>query len=263
MLLPTMTLDEIYNAVSGDVGFVLRKLDVAVKEFRRAAIKTRSFPFKRKYNYKNYKSNTVYTIYLSAFTRSQWDNPIVTVATSYTHDGGTTVIVFDFGNKNKEIALIESHCLARFKERYLQNSSYTTQEIIDFLLWNFNTLSMSKEVMRIDEELQSKNEDSEYFALVSSLGVFYCEHLADNQKVTIYHTYLSMEMLKKEQNRKIALNYLWAYFKDYMDSNPKVAKQIDVMIDEFVAQAEHEQWSIDKFITESEKLMDKYPLYVL
>lgn len=261
MLLPTMTLDEIYKAIYDDWTFVMLKMGVAAKDFRRTAIKQRKNPLKRKYTYRNYKSNIVYSLYLVAHTRSQWDNPMIVVATTYTHDGGTTVVMADY--INKELSLIDTHFMSRFRERYLQDESLTMQESIDFFLWNFDTLSPSRDVMRLDDALLAHNEGSEYFALVSSLGVFYCEKIPDNPKVIIYRTYLSMEMLKRSQNHKVAINYLWAYFKDYMNRNPKEAAKIDAMLDDFVAGAEKNNWPYDKFISESAKLMDKYPLYVL
>lgn len=39
MLLPTMTLDEIYKAIYDDWTFVMLKMGVAAKDFRRTAIK--------------------------------------------------------------------------------------------------------------------------------------------------------------------------------------------------------------------------------
>ena len=255
-----MTLDELYNAVYGDEIFIREKLDVAAKVFRKSAIKQRSVPFKGKYSYKNYKSNIIYTIYLIAFTRSQWSNPQLAITTSYTHDEGTTMLMIDLLN-NKEMALIDTHFWSRFRERYLKDKSLSTQETIDFFMYNYNTMSIVDGVMHVDEE--KADENTEYFASVSPLGVFYCEKLNENKKVTVFRTYLPMEMLRKEQYRNVAIRYLCTYFKDYMNFYPKEANKIDAIMESFMSKADNENWSMDKFITESEKLMDEYPLYVI
>lgn len=56
MLLPTMTLDDIFKAVQADLIFVMQKLSDSVQQLGKASLRTNKFPFKRKFEWKNHKS---------------------------------------------------------------------------------------------------------------------------------------------------------------------------------------------------------------
>lgn len=263
MLVPTMTLDEIYKSVYADFGFVVQKLNQAVKEFGRASLKKNKYPFKQKYKYKNYKSNTEYSIYLICFKRSQWNNPMFSIITSYSHDGGTTAIAMN-PVQGHSIQVYTPHFWSRFKERYLVNQSLPTQDAIDFYFDNAGRYCRAQEeIMRIDSEKYYMDEDTNYFTTVNSFGVSFCEKRKSNDKIEVFNTFLSLEILRKQQNRKIALTYFTVYFDDYKIHHPNQSKIIDDMERAFCKKADEENWSIDKFIDESEKLMDKYPIYIV
>lgn len=130
MILPTMTLDEIFKAVQADLIFVMRKLNESVQLFGKASLKINKYPFKKKYEWKNYKSNITYTIYLQCFKRSQWDNPRVSIVTSYMHDGGLTTLQID-PTYDVSVYMFTTHFWSRFQERCLNNTS-SLEETLDF-----------------------------------------------------------------------------------------------------------------------------------
>lgn len=262
MLVPTMTLDEIYMAVNADIGFIVQKLYESIKAFGKVSLKNNKYPFKQKHEFKNYKSNIEYTYYLVCFKRSQWDNPRCTIVTSYSHEGGITTVVVNPA-QNSSIQVHTPHFWTRFKERYLEDPTKSTQEAIDFYFENTCKYCYPQdEILRIDSEKYYTDNNTEYYTTISSLGVCICEKEKNNDKIEIFNTFLSYEMLRKQQNRNIALTYFTVYFEDYKVHHPNMTTIIDHMEQDFCTKADEENWSIDKFIDESEKLMDRYPIYI-
>lgn len=262
MLLPTMTLDEMFKAVQADLIFVMQKLSDSVLQFGKASLRTNKFPFKRKFEWKNHKSNITYTIYLQCFKRSQWDNPRVCIVTSYMHEGGLTTLQID-PTHDVSVYMYTTHFWSRFRERCLRDTSLSMQETLDFFFFNMGLFIESHEVMKIDYKRYHIDEDTDFLAIVTSLGIFYCERLKENKHFTIVNTYLTYDMLRLEQNRNICTEYLTVYFEDYVIQHPNSRAQIDKLIEGFCTIADNEGWTTDKFIQESEKLMDKYPHYIL
>lgn len=261
MIVPTMTLEEIFKTVQVDLVPVTRKLSEFVRQFGKAALKINKFPFKRKYEWKNYKSNITYTIYLECYKRSQWDNPRFSIVTSYMHDGGLTTLQID-PTFEVSVYMYTAHFWSRFRERYIKDSSKSLQEIIDFFFFQMGQFIESHEVMRIDYERYQVNEDTDFVAIVTSLGVFYCERLKENNHFTIVNTYLSYDMLRQEQNRNICTEYLCVHMEDYVIQHPNSKTEVDKVIEEFCTTADSEGWPTDKFFREGGKLMEKYPLYL-
>ena len=262
MILPTMTLDEIYDAIFADWHFCQQKLALSVKQFGRGALKANRFPYCKKFIHRNYKSNIEYTMFLVCHKRGQWNNPLCTIYTTYVHDDGTTAVSVSMG-KDLCIQLYTSHFWSRFRERYLEKSTLSTQDTIDFFFRNAGTyLPTQNGVIREDEKYFA-GDNIEYYVNVTSLGVCYCEREKDNAKYEVFNTFLPFGMLRQQQNRDIATETLFVYFRDYMVHHPKEALMIDKMLDDFCELADNEKWSIDKFISEGEKLMDKYPIYLM
>ena len=116
MIVPTMTLNELYNAVYVDYEFLVKKLFESCKDFGRRALKCSRYPYKHKYVCKSYMSNIEYTIYLRCFKRRQWDNPLYCVITSYSHDGGTTALAI--GIEKKVLSVFTPHFWSRFPREF-------------------------------------------------------------------------------------------------------------------------------------------------
>ena len=261
MLLPTMTLDEIYKAVYADESFIMRKLYESAKDFGRRALKCTQYPYKHKYVCKSYKSNIEYTMYFRCFKRRQWDNPLYCVVTSYSHEDGTTALAI--GLENKILSVFTSHFWSRFRERYLEDMSRPIQESIDFFFINSNSQGVVDGVMRQNTDRYVPNENVQYYAVANCLGVCFCEKECDNDNVEIYNTYLPLRMLADEQHKKVIPMYVAAYFKDYVTQNPNEKAKIDKLIDDWCSEGDAQNWSMKRFVAESEKLMDEYPLYVI
>ena len=256
-----MTLKELYRAVFADEHFFNAKLDAAVKEFKRVVLKANTFPIRKKYTYTNHTSNITYTIYLRAFRRAQWHNPTFSIVTTYNHDGGTTLVVVD--TLNEQLFINTPHMLARLKERYMKDDSCSTWQVIDFLMDNYGFASnWVPHVMR-DIDNKYDRDNREYLAIVTPLGVFFCEREKDCMDVIVYNTYLPPEMLRKEQNRRISIEYFKSYCEEYMKRNATTAAVVKAEYEKMLLDATLERWSIDRFIDESNKYMDEHPLYVL
>lgn len=164
MLLPTMTLKELHRAVFADKQFIEDKLDTAVKEFKRVVLKAGSVPVKWRNTYKSYASNITYTYTLFAYRRSDWNNPVYTISTTYNHDGGTTLIIIN--NIDKKLLLITPHLLMRLRERYLNKAQMSTQEVINFMIDNYGrSTKQITNVVRKDTDKYDPNMT--YFAIVT------------------------------------------------------------------------------------------------
>ena len=261
MLLPTMTLDEIYNAIFADKDFIMRKAFESGTDFRRKALKKNIYPYKRKYTFKCYKSNIVYDVYMWCTKRRECDNPIYKITTSYTHDGGKTVIIVSI--TEEKIYLHTSHFWKRFIERYLDNESYTLEQAIDLYLFNTGAYSYTEGVIRLDNQKYQKDDNIEYYAIANSFGVCYCEKEVGKDNIEVYNTYLPLHMLAKEQNNNVIAHYISAYFRDYKFQNPNERDKIDKLVDDVLDLSEKEGWSSEQLISKFEKLMDEYPLYVI
>ena len=254
MLLPTMTLDEIYNAIFADKDFIIRKALECGKDFRRKALKKGSYPYKHKYTFKCYKSNIVYSVYMWCTKRRECDNPLYKITTSYTHDVGTTAIIISFSDE--KIYLHTSHFWKRFIERYLEDESYTLDQAIDLYFFNAGAYSYTEGVIRLDNEKYQKDDNIEYYAVANCFGVCYCEKEVGKDNIEVYNTYLPLQMLAKKQNDSVIANYISTYFRDYKFQNPNERDKIDKIFEDVTNLAENEGWS-------SEKLMDEYPLYMI
>jgi len=95
------------------------------------------------------------------------------------------------------------------------------------------------------------------------LSFFFCEQEKDYVDVTVFNTYLPQEMLRKEQNRKIAIEYFKVYCEEYMKRNATNAEMVKKQYEQLILTSTLEHWSIDKFIDESNKYMDEHPIYVI
>ena len=260
MLLPTMTLDELYRAVQNDRQFIDRKLDESVKACGRVALKSQIFPLSRKYTYTHPKSKIEYSYYIQCYKRSSWRNPKCVTMASYSHSEGITT--FNIGLGDNTMIVITSHFWQRFHERYIKNDAYTIQDTIDFFARNMGVVNLVNGVVRSDERYFI-DDDTTFIAGVCPLGVLYCEQYKSNPNIIVLNTYLSLEMLRKQQNNKIAMQYLAAYVDDYKDRRLADAASLENESTELDARAMMEHWSMDQWITESEKLMDKYPLFAI
>lgn len=260
MLLPTMTLKELHRAVFADKQFIEDKLDAAVKEFKRVVLKAGSLPVKRRYSYKSFASNIPYTYTLFAYRRSDWNNPIYTISTTYNHDGGTTLIIIN--NIDKKLMLITPHLLMRLRERYLNNAGMSTQEVIDFLIDNYGR-STTKIANVVRKNTDKYDSNMNYFAIVTPLGVFYCEEEKRMHDVSVFTTYLSQEMLKEEQYRTIFIEYFKVYCEAYAIHNPKEANAVNATCQQILVDATIHNWPHEKILAETNRFMDEHPLYVL
>lgn len=260
MLLPTMTLDEIYSAIFADKDFIMRKAMDFGKNFRRRALKANKYPYKHKYTFKCYNSNIVYNVYFWCNKRRECDIPIYKITTSYTHDDGITAILVSF--TDEKIYLHTSHFWKRFIERYLNNDTHTIEQAIDLYFFNTGAYNHTEGVIRMDNP-KYKKDNIEYYAIANSFGVCYCEKEVGNNHIEVYNTYLPLHMLAKGQNINAITQYITAYFRDYKDQNPNEREKIDKLIVDITDHAETKDWSCEKLITEYEKLMDEYPLYII
>jgi predicted nuclease of restriction endonuclease-like RecB superfamily len=153
--------------------------------------------------------------------------------------------------------------LARIRERYMNDELCSTQQVIDFLMDNYGFASTGNIHIMKDEKNKYDHENSDYFAVVTPLGVFFCEQEKDYVDVTVFNTYLPQEMLRKEQNRKIAIEYFKVYCEEYMKRNATNAEMVKNQYEQLILTSTLEHWNIDKFIDESNKYMDEHPLYVI
>lgn len=73
------------------------------------------------------------------------------------------------------VYMYTTHFWSRFRERSLHNTSISLQETLDFFFFDMGQFIESHEVMKIGNKRYHIDKDTDFLAIVTSLGVFYCE----------------------------------------------------------------------------------------
>ena len=93
MFLPTMTYEEIYQAISKEMSEVFGHYQKIVKPKVDRTLKTATnFPKRITIDWKHSKSRNTYTYYIQSNRRSQWDNPFMSVFCEYDGKNGKELL---------------------------------------------------------------------------------------------------------------------------------------------------------------------------
>ena len=229
MLVPTMTPEEIYREIYSDVNWLQEQILRLFPGVEREIKRSKQFPLLTARIINSPKTKIEYNLAFFAYQKSDWDKHHFIIYTTYTHEGGRTLVYID--NKKFAIRIYTPHFMQRYKERkadYINEHSHMAKYGIEhfFILRNWEVVEMTRiktiiqETRETDPELaetleyrmtKSKFEqDSNYerYSVACMHGMCLCERSKDkNIDLSIYNTFVATEQLIEEQ----FVDFVYAY----------------------------------------------------
>lgn len=217
MLVPTMTPEEIFAELQKDYDFLNNKIrEKCVSPFCKYVKRAMRGPFVKVYTLTSSKTSIQYGVICFAYNKGEWKNPHVLVYTRYSHEGGTTLIMFE--EDRFAIRIYTPHFMARYKERFgellndEQETLLVSSPMVMFILRNHDdlepdTMSALQEVLP-KEELKKfehgegkfiQDENYERYTMVCQDGLCLCERHKQNNCISIYDTYISPDKFFENQ----------------------------------------------------------------
>lgn len=281
MLVPTMTPEEIYAEIYKDAEWLEDKVNIklapqTIKLIKRA----KRFPFIKSYSVKRKETQIEYNIVFFAYQRGDWNRPSCFIYTKYTHESGRTLVYLE--RDRFAIRIYTPHFMQRFKER---NSEFVSEfsELANldleffFLLrnWDVREMKFFTEVVKdnpnsvvakkiVEQQERTKfHQDTDYerYSVACLTGMCLCERHKQNKNISIFDTFISVELLKGDQH----LNFLPAYAEVFLNAVCRVyTRQKELIMKEWNGHLDScEGGGFDKVLCTVEKLKelaDRYPL---
>lgn len=229
MLVPTMTPEEIYREIYSDVKWLQERIFRLFPGVEKEIKRSKQFPFIAARIINSPMTKIAYNIVFFAYQKSDWDKRHFIIYTTYTHEGGKTLVYVD--NKKFAIRIYTPHFMQRYKERhadYVNENSHITKYGIEvfFILRNWEVVEMTRiktiiqETKDTDPNLartleyrmtKSKFEQDpnyERYSVACMHGMCLCERSKDkNIDVSIYNTFVATKQLIEEQ----FIDFIYAY----------------------------------------------------
>ena len=229
MLVPTMTPEEIYRAIYSDAKWLQDRIFRLFPEIEKQIKRSKQFPFIAARIINSPTTKIAYNIVFFAYQKSDWDKRHFIIYTTYTHEGGKTLVYVD--NKKFAIRIYTPHFMQRYKERhadYVNENSHIAKYGIEvfFILRNWEVVEMTRiktiiqETMETDPDLartleyrmtKSKFEQDpnyERYSVACMHGMCLCERSKDkNIDISIYNTFVATKQLIEEQ----FIDFIYAY----------------------------------------------------
>ena len=229
MLVPTMTPEEIYRAIYSDAKWLQDRIFRLFPEIEKQIKRSKQFPLLTARIINSPKTKIEYNLAFFAYQKSDWDKRHFIIYTTYTHEGGKTLVYVD--NKKFAIRIYTPHFMQRYKERhadYVNENSHIAKYGIEvfFILRNWEVVEMTRiktiiqETMETDPDLartleyrmtKSKFEQDpnyERYSVACMHGMCLCERSKDkNIDISIYNTFVATKQLIEEQ----FIDFIYAY----------------------------------------------------
>jgi hypothetical protein len=224
-----MTPEEIYRAIYSDAKWLQDRIFRLFPEIEKQIKRSKQFPFIAAKIINSPTTKIAYNIVFFAYQKSDWDKRHFIIYTTYTHEGGKTLVYVD--NKKFAIRIYTPHFMQRYKERhadYVNENSHIAKYGIEvfFILRNWEVVEMTRiktiiqETMDTDPELartleyrmtKSKFEQDpnyERYSVACMHGMCLCERSKDkNIDISIYNTFVATKQLIEEQ----FIDFIYAY----------------------------------------------------
>lgn len=198
MIVPAMTLQEIYKEVMVDIANMKQRLDFCLKDFNRVALKSKCYPIRKSYNYKT-KNNNHFIVGLNSFKRSNWKNPYLTVFGIYSRPEGKYAVSPTFGSKN--ISIYPPHFFKRYRERIVKDQSLSSEELMKHFFKNetvFKIAFVNKDHKAVYDSFENNKEEKVSFVSASLQGYCFGERQGD---IDVFKTIISEDMLFESQKQ--------------------------------------------------------------
>ena len=260
MLLPAMTYEEIYQAISKEMPEVFGHYQKIVKSKVDRALKTATnFPKRITINWEHPKSRNTYTYYIQSNRRAQWSNPFMTVFCSRDVKKGKELFIVVPNPMRKELLLqvFTKHFYDRYGERFLNDTTDYYKSVAQFVIRNTDAESMGEECVS-ENELKIDIPGYKHESMLTIDGL--CEGLRNEQgNIIIYRTFVSFDLLFKKQYERVWARYLYCVCKWAMINSPKDRFTLNSIYEE--GSARIHQIANDTIMPEEEKRQQIYKEY--
>lgn len=212
MIVPAMTIQEIYKELFEDVKNIERKLEYCRNEFRRDVLRTNKYPINKYYECRTPKKKNLFIAIFTAIKRGDNNNPIIGIYGIYSRPEGKYAATLN--REKKLMSIYPPHFFDRYKERIVNNDSILPEEIIKHYFknnWGFLATIVNEDIVSIFRHF----ENDEGVDIVATTDEGYC--FGERQgNITIVKTIISDDMLF--ENQKPLFNRLREEYTTFMRS---------------------------------------------
>lgn len=127
MIVPSMTVQEVYMELFTDVQTLHNRDQHYRKEFAKMALKASRYPISKSYEART-KRNNLFVLTYSAMKRSHWKKPFVKIYGIYDRPEGSYAAVLSFDINL--VSIYPPHFFKRYRERIVKDHSISNKDII-------------------------------------------------------------------------------------------------------------------------------------
>ena len=182
MIVPTMSTEEVIKEVQADIAIIMRKAEYTYDQsVRKQLLKTKKFPFVKAYDYVTPKTKNNWIFIIEVKSKSALGRTFINY--HYTSIGIRAVTIAN----ETDFIFFTGHLFSRFVEREKLSVTNPVDKIKEFFKLNID--------MNCHLEKKLEGGADEFIAYVKTgvvLGI-------KNKNVVVCNTYLSNEMLRKDQ----------------------------------------------------------------
>ena len=198
MIVPSMTVQEIHKEIFEDIKNLQSKLDEFCKRFKKVVLKASRYPLTKSYDCKTIGKKNLFIVDYTAFKRSNWKNPIMSLNGIYTRPEGKYAVAPSIDMNI--ITIYPPHFFARFRERIVKDESISNEDIIRQYFkndWGFMGAVVNKDLESVYHCFENDN-DNDIVSFVAATSQGYC--FGEKQgNVNIVKTIITEKMLFENQ----------------------------------------------------------------
>ena len=283
MLVPTMTPEEIYAEMYKDAAWLQERINnrlapEVIKKLKRV----KRFPHLSMNTLCSEKTKIVYNVVFYAYQHRDWETPRMFIYTKYTHETGKNLVYIE--PKKFAIRIYTPHFMQRYKEREHKRveeySPIASNDIELFFLlrnWDVEEMKLVKSVLEIAPDdplakiIKERQEQSRFwqdpdydrYSAACITGMCLCERHKKNPNISIYDTYINLNMLKYTQ----LFDFLPAYSRVFLDAicraYPRHKETVIKEWQEAIGAAPENPKLIEIMCEKIEDINSRYPLHAL
>ena len=282
MIVPTMTPEEIYAEMYKDAEWLQERVNnILTPNYCKLAKRAKNYPYIKSYCEISPKTQIVYDIFYWSYVRSDWNRPQYIIYTTYSHEGGKTLVYIE--KKGFSIRIYTPHFMSRYRERDEERMSQCDGGLnIDlcFIIKNYDVQEMRffkniSENMRDNPYIMQllgqqqlsrfwQDPDYERYSAACLRGVCLCERHKKNPHISIFDTFISYDLLKDSQRIEYAMAYVHVFLRAVEKKYPRqfqfIAKEWNDFVDNMnKSDGNPLEMLIDKLI----ELEERYPLNIV
>lgn len=233
MLLPTMTYEEIYQAICKDMPDLFDVITADAFKFQQKAKRAPRYPYRRLYDWKHPNSNNVYFYFFEVKRHSDWDKRVrIVVFTEFDDkEGKTTIAISKQQNRRVDITIIGPHFFNRYLERSLSKVlsdpiEHALDVKIAFLLRTSSTISLGDKIVS-PKEKEKDEPNMINDSMLTTEGLIFVKRLKSNPNIVLFKTFLTVQQLFEPQYAAVTMNLIHVFYKRAVNDSPRYKNGID------------------------------------